>query len=88
MSLAQRTLLLLVVTLAVSSTAAAAAVKLSVHGRTADVAGVNSKKPPHLCGKYAKPPLFGEIAKNHRFCENLFQCALIPVFTRLNAISD
>jgi hypothetical protein len=49
---------------------------------------VNSKKPPHLCGKFAKPPLFGKFAKNHRFCENLLQCALIQVFSRLNTISD
>jgi hypothetical protein len=28
---------------------------------------VNSKKPPHLCGKYLEPPVFDEIAKIHRF---------------------
>jgi hypothetical protein len=38
---------------------------------------VNSKKPPYLCGKYAKPPLFREIAKNHRFCENSLQYAFL-----------
>jgi hypothetical protein len=49
---------------------------------------VNSKKPPHLCGKYAKPPLFGEIAKNHRFCKNSLQCALIMKLRLVNTISD
>jgi hypothetical protein len=41
--------------------------------------GVNSKKPPHLCRKYVKPPIFGDIAKNHQFCEYSLQCALIRV---------
>jgi hypothetical protein len=50
--------------------------------------GVNSKKPPHFSGKFAKQPVFGEIAKNHQFWANLFQCALILVFIRLNTISD
>jgi hypothetical protein len=39
--------------------------------------GVNSKKPPHLRGKYLEPPVFSEIVKNHRFYVNSFQCALI-----------
>jgi hypothetical protein len=50
--------------------------------------GVNSKKPPHLCGKYLKPPVFGKIAKNHQFWTNLFQCALIVRFRLANMISD
>jgi hypothetical protein len=49
---------------------------------------VNSKKPPHLWRKYLEPPVFSEIVKNHRFCVNLFQCALIFVFSRHNTISD
>jgi hypothetical protein len=38
--------------------------------------------------KYLEPPVFNEIAKNHRFCVNLFQCALILIFSRVNDISD
>jgi hypothetical protein len=49
---------------------------------------VNSKKPPHLRRKFAKQLVFGEIAKNHRFCTNLFQCALIVELRRINTISD
>jgi hypothetical protein len=46
-------------------------------------------KTPHICAeKYAKPLVFGKIAKNHRFCDYLLQCALIHVFSRLNRISD
>jgi hypothetical protein len=49
---------------------------------------VNSKKPPHLWGKYLKPPEFSEIAKNHRFCVNWFQCTLIVKLSPVNSISD
>jgi hypothetical protein len=52
------------------------------------IQGVNSKKPPHLWGKYLEPPVLSEIAKNHRFCLNTFQYALILVFSRHNKISD
>jgi hypothetical protein len=38
--------------------------------------------------KYLEPPVFDAIAKNHRFCANSFQCALILVFSRVTDISD
>jgi hypothetical protein len=50
--------------------------------------GVNSKKPPHYSVKFKKPPLFVEIAKIHRYCENLLQCALVVDFNRVKKISD
>jgi hypothetical protein len=46
--------------------------------------GVNSKKPPHLRGKYLKPPVFGKIAKIYRFCANSSQCALIVELSRID----
>jgi hypothetical protein len=49
--------------------------------------GVNSKKPPYLCGKYAKPPILREIVKIHRFCANSFQYALIVKLKPTNTIS-
>jgi hypothetical protein len=49
---------------------------------------VNSKKPSHLCGKYAKPSVLREIAKIHRFYANSFQYALIVELNSLNTISD
>jgi hypothetical protein len=49
--------------------------------------GVNSKKP-HLRGKYLEPPVFSEIAKNHRFYVNSFQCALIVKLRQIDTISD
>jgi hypothetical protein len=49
---------------------------------------VNSKKPPHLRRKYLEPPIFSEIVKNHRFCVNSSQCALIVKLRRIDTISD
>jgi hypothetical protein len=48
---------------------------------------VNFKKPPHLWGKYAKPPQFGQIAEIYQFCGNSMQCALIVQFVQANTIS-
>jgi hypothetical protein len=43
----------------------------SIHQTKASFSSValqeNSKKPPHLRQKFAKPPVFDEIAKNHQF---------------------
>jgi hypothetical protein len=49
---------------------------------------VNSKKPPHLCLKYLKPPQFGQIAEIHQLWGNSLQCALIGQFLQANTISD
>jgi hypothetical protein len=49
--------------------------------------GVNSKKPPHLWGKFEKPPQFGQIAKIHQFRGDSMQCALIAQFLQANTIS-
>jgi hypothetical protein len=64
------------------------AVNLFLHAHKFNLVRVNSKKPPHLCGKFTKPPLFGKIAKNHLFCENLLQYALIVELNPFNMISD
>jgi hypothetical protein len=49
--------------------------------------GVNSKKPPHLWGKFGKQPQFGQIAEIHQFCGDSMQCALIVQFLQANTIS-
>jgi hypothetical protein len=48
---------------------------------------VNSKKPPHLWGKFEKPPQFGQIAEIHQFRGDSMQCALIAQFLQANTIS-